>query len=231
LGSQIESVALPATPQDFVELLGNLPQMDSAGSNDFNVYRKENLTVRVGERAIVTLMTKKIKYGHRYRWNTNDSIEHLLTMKNNSTTPWTTGPCLTLSESQPLSEDSLRYTPPGAVGEIKVTTAINIASEITERESDRDLKSHEVGNGQYLDRVVVSGTIRVKSFEDKPIELIVSQPILGRPLEASGTGKIKTDAEKLRLVERNGSIGWTVNLVPGEEQTLSYTYERYVPSN
>ena len=35
----------------------------------------------------------------------------------------------------------------------------------------------------------------------------------------------------LRLLERTGTIRWDVQLKPDESKTLTYTYERYVPSN
>ncbi len=43
---------------------------------------------------------------------------------------------------RPLSEDLLHYMPKGGSGELPVTTAINVAHEKTERETDRKLKAH-----------------------------------------------------------------------------------------
>ena len=41
----------------------------------------------------------------------------------------------------------------------------------------------------------------------------------------------KIDPTKLKLLERAGSVHWTVTLEPDEEATLTYQYERYVPSH
>src|SRR5262249_52649164 len=49
------------------DTIGNLPQLEGPGQADYTVYTKKDLTLRRGERAIVTLFVKKIKYGHIYR--------------------------------------------------------------------------------------------------------------------------------------------------------------------
>jgi hypothetical protein len=216
--------------QALMNVLGNLPRMEASGAGDFTVYTKDNLTVRQGERAMVTLMTQRIRYGHRYRWEDGQPIKHFLTLQNRSSNAWTTGPCLALSQTQALSEDMLKYTPKGAVGEFQVTNAINVACDSTEEESDRDLKAHTPNPSEYFDRVTVDGSVTLKSFEKKPVEVVVGRPIQGKPLQADEGGKLRTDPTKLRLLERSGSIQWTLTLQPGETKTLTYRYERFVPS-
>ena len=103
------------------ETLGNLPQIELAGGSDYTVYTKKDLTVRRGERAIVTLFVKKINYSHIYRWSPPAMMEHFLVLHNDTDTAWTTGPCLATSGDQPLSEDLLKYTPRGGNCEIPVT--------------------------------------------------------------------------------------------------------------
>ena len=45
--------------RDVREALGNLPQLEGPGGADFTVYTKKDLTVRRGEKAIVTLFRKR----------------------------------------------------------------------------------------------------------------------------------------------------------------------------
>ena len=122
--------------------MGNLPQLDGAAATDYTVYTKNDLTLRRGEKAILTLFAKKIKYTHIYRWSPPAAMEHSLVLLNQTTSAWTTGPCLALNEDQPLSEDLLKYTPKGGRGELPVTTAINVAHDKSEREIDRKLKAY-----------------------------------------------------------------------------------------
>ncbi len=53
----------------------------------------------------------------------------------------------------------------------------------------------------------------------------------GKPTTADQDGVISIDPTKLKLLERVGSVAWHVKLEPGEETTLTYQYERYVPSH
>lgn len=226
--------------ETFKSLLGDLPSSDATGAGDYSVYSKKGVTVRKGEHAVITLMSKRISYGHQYAWTpgsiskseeSSGDLVHRLVLENSTETPWTTGPCLALSGNQPLSEDILRYTPVRAKGELTVTTAINIAKSVTESEVDRKLKAHEPQPHSFLDLVTLRGTIQLKSFESKPVSIRISRSVPGRPLEANLDGAIRIDSEKLRLVERAGQIEWSVVLEPGKTTELTYTYERFVSSH
>jgi len=215
---------------DVKDALGNLPQMAGAAGTDFTVYTKKDLTVRCGERAIVTLFTKRITYAHLYRWSPPQRMEHKLVLANSTDTAWTTGPCLAVSGTRPLSEDLLRYTPRGGAVEVPVTAAVNVAHDQTEKEVDRKLRAYEPAHNFWLDLVTVGGTLKVRNFETKAVDLIIEPNITGRPIKASDTGDIWVDTSKLKLLERCGRIRWRVTLKPGETREFSYTYERYVPS-
>ena len=211
--------------------LGNLPAIEPGGATDYTVYTQPDMTLRRGEKAIVTLFTKKIRYGHIYRWSPPGSIEHFLVLQNDTDTAWTTGPYLALSGNSPLSEDLLRYVPKGGRGEVPVTTAINIATEQTSRELDRQFKAHEPADRFFLDLVTLEGQLKVRNFEKRPVTLVVDANVPGKPLSASNDGAISIDASKLQLLERAGRVQWTLTLDPGETKTLTYQYEKYVPSH
>ena len=158
-------------------------------------------------------------------------MEHSLVLHNQTDTAWTTGPCLALSSDQPLSEDLLKYTPKGGRGELPVTAAINVAHEKSEREIDRKLKAYSPdNNNSFFDLVTLQGKLQIRNYEKRPVEIIIANPIPGKPLAASADGKISVDPTRLQLLERNGAVRWTITLKPGEEKTLTYQYERYIPS-
>jgi hypothetical protein len=223
--------AAPAAGGDLDSALGSLPQLGGAAATDYTVYTKKDLTLRRGEKAIVTLFTRKIHYSHIYRWSPPGAMEHSLVLHNQTDTAWTTGPCLALTSDQPLSEDLLKYTPKGGRGELPVTAAINVAHEKSERETDRKLKAYSPdNNSSFFDLVTLEGKLQIRNYEKRPVEIIIVNPIAGKPLAASFDGMISVDPTRLQLLERNGSVRWTVTLKPGEEKTLTYQYERYVPS-
>jgi hypothetical protein len=216
--------------RDVKDALGNLPQMEGAGGADFTVYTRKDVTLRRGEKAIVTLFTKKIAYNHIYRWSPPESLQHFLVLNNQTDSAWTTGPCLALSQSGPLSEDTLKYVPKNGTGELPVTTAINVAQEQTESEVDRKMRAHEPSKEFWLDLVTLQGELKIKNFEKTAITVVVATKVPGKPLSASDEGVINVNTAKLQLLEREGNIRWKVKLEPAETKTLTYKYERYVPS-
>ncbi|HWB13788.1 MAG TPA: hypothetical protein VG826_31470 [Pirellulales bacterium] len=212
-------------------LLGNLPQIEGAGASDFTVYRKEDLTLRRGEKAILTLFKRRLQYTHLYRWSPPEPIEHRLLLANDSGSAWTTGPCLAVSGGNPLSEDLLRYTPRGGKGDLPVTAAMNIAYDQREVEIERQLKAHSPAEHVYLDLVTLEGTLKLRNFEPRQVEIELAVPVPGKPVKASADGSLAADPGRLKLTERAGTVRWTVKLGAGESKTLTYRYERYVPSN
>jgi hypothetical protein len=226
-------VEQPVNPAagDLQGKIGNLPQLDGPGGSDYTVYTKNDLTLRRGERAIVTLFVRKIKYSHIYRWSPPAIMEHSLVLQNDTDTAWTTGPCIGISGGRPLSEDLLKYTPRGGKSELPVSAAINISHEKTEAESDRKFKAHSPADKVFYDLVTLSGELKLRNFEATNAEVVVTTSVAGKPIEASDEGKMSSDATKLQLLERAGAIEWRVTLKPKETKTLKYKYERYVPAN
>ena len=216
--------------RDVRDVLGNLPQMEGAGGADFTVYAKKDLTVRRGEKAIVTLFVKRIKYSHLYRWFAPEPLQHFLVLHNQTDTAWTTGPCLAVSQGSPLSEDLLKYVPKEGQGELPVTTAINVAQDQKESEVDRKLKAHEPSHQFFVDLVTLEGELKMRNFEKTPITVIVTAPLPGKPLSASHDGMVSLKTTKLQLLERAGTVQWKLKLEPGETKAVTYRYERYVPS-
>ena len=220
----------PAPGRDVQEALGSLPRLEGAGSADYTVYTKKDLTVRRGEKAIVTLFVKKIRYGHLYRWSPPGTLDHRLVLHNDTDTAWTTGPCLATSAGHPLSEDLLEYVPRNGKGELPVTTAINVATDQQETEADRKLKAHEPALQFWVDLVTLDGELKVRNFEKQAIDVVIDLPVPGRPLAASDGGVLTVNTTNLQLLERSGSIRWTIQVPAGEMRSVTYRYERYVPS-
>lgn len=232
MSPQFDVVEQPADARagDLRSVLGNLPQMEGPAGADYTVYTMKDMTVRRGEKAIVTLFVKKIRYSHTYQWIPPGSMEHFLVLHNATDTAWTTGPCLAVSDERPLSEDLLRYTPKDGDCLFGVTTAVNIAHETSEAEVDRLLKAHSPSNDYFLDLVTLEGTVKLRNFEQRDVEIAIVINVAGKPLSASDEGALSADTTNLKLQERTGSVRWRITLKPGQLKTLTYRYERYVPS-
>jgi len=221
----------PESGGNIEDLMRSLPQTGGEAASDFAVYTKKGMTVRRGEKAVVTLFRCRIPYSHYYRWQSPGDMRHFLLLRNETDTPWTTGPAVAVSEQRPLCEDTVRYTPRGSTYELAVTTAVNVATGATESEVDRKLKAHEPAHNIFLDLVTVEGRLTIRNHEKRPIELEVRRTVAGLIRLASDDGRIWQNTDKLKLTEREGTVTWTLKLVPGETKALTYRYERYVPSN
>ncbi len=230
-GHEAIEVPVEGDMRNLDQTMAGLPQMGGAAATDYTVYTKQDMTLRRGEKAIVTLFTRKIQYSHIYHWDLPGRMTHSLVLHNTTDTAWTTGPCLAMSEDRPLSEDLLKYTPKGAKGELPVTAAINVAHDKAEREAERKLKAHHVPSNAYYDLVTLDGELLLHNFEQRPVKITITNPVPGKPLQAGEEGQLRTDPSKLKLEEREGTISWTVELQPGEKKTLNYKYERYVRSS
>ncbi len=211
--------------------LGDLPSLGSTAGTDYTVYTKENMTLRKGEKAIVTLFVKKIRYSHIYRWDTADELKHFLVLRNDTDTAWTTGPYLAISADRPLSEDLLKYTPKGGNCEIPVTQAINIAHTETRSEIDRQLTAHTPRSDHSLDLVTLQGEIKLRNFEKTPVDIVVTTTVPGKPAPATDDGVILQDHTKLELTDRKSTITWQITLEPAETKTITYKYDQYVSSD
>ena len=229
-GREVVEKAIDTGSADMKKALGNLPQMCNP-TGDYTVYLKEDITVRRGEKAIVTLFRKKIKYSHVYRWSPPARMQHLLALQNSTDTAWTTGPCLVISGNRPLSEDLLKYVPKGGTGEIPVATAINIAHEKSESEIARKLKAHSPRSNFYLDLVTLQGGLLLKNFAKHKAPIIISVSVPGKPTEATHDGLTRSDPSRLQLTRRCGTIRWKIELAPGKKIKLNYSYKRYVSSH
>lgn len=214
---------------DLGSAIGNLPELAGPAGTDYTVYTIPDLTLRRGEKAILTLLVQKIRYSHLYRWNPPEKMRHFLVLQNDTPSAWTTGPCLALDGERPLSEDLLYYTPKSGKSELEVTTAINVAHEKVEQEVDRQLNAHSPRHDVNYDLVTVEGTLQLQNFDSRPVEIVIDNPVPGKPTSAEG-GQMSLSPEELKLAERRGNIRWTLRLEPEEKRTLVYRYERYVPS-
>lgn len=224
------NVAAQPQPADLAAFTHGLPNLAAAGANDFTVYTRKHMSVRKGEKAVVTVFARRVAYRHAYRWDSPGALRHLLLVDNGTDTAWTTGPVIAVSGPQPLCEDLLKYTPCGGTCELPVTTAVNVATNVSESEVARKLKAHEPAHNVFLDLVTIEGRLFARNHEERPISLTVRRTVTGLLTLVSDQGQMLQDTQKLKLQERSGTAVWTLELPPGGERELTYRYECYVDS-
>jgi hypothetical protein len=71
----------------------------------------------------------------------------------------------------------------------------------------------------------------LRNYGKTPADTVVELRLQGKPLTASDDAKIVLDTTNLKLLERVGTVNWHITMKPGESKTLTYRYERFVPSH
>jgi hypothetical protein len=230
-GPGVAERPVAAAGRDVKDALGNLPQIEGAAASDYTVYTKKDMTLRCGEKAIVTLFTKKVKFTHVYRWSApQGQVEHALSILNDTDTAWTTGPCLAISAGGPLGEDLLKYTPKNSRGEFPVTAAINVAKDHSEKEINRQRHAYEMSKDFWTDLVTLEGQLKVRNLETRPIDLDIVTAVNGKTLRASDDGAFSDDTSRLELLQRSSTVRHRLHLAVGETKTVTYQYEKYISS-
>jgi hypothetical protein len=222
-----------------------------APEEDLFLYQMKGVSLKKGERAYYTVFSAETPYKHVYQWDIPDTsnvqpngyvdnsqrsdrnenvpvgeqVWHKIRLTNTSKYPWTTAPAMAMSNGQPLSQDSISYTPKGADGDLKITVATDLKGSRTEVEKSRG--SIVIATRNFID-ITADGKLTLKSFKTKPVTVTINKTLTGEATSAGQGGKITKKMEGLRAVNPTSVISWDVVLKPGEEKTVDYTYHTYI---
>ena len=233
-------------------LEGAVEEMEGAPEEDLFLYGRSGVTLAKGERATFNVFSGSVNYEHIYQWDVQDTprvdaygnvqnfrnpnspdqaernnIWHTLRLKNNTKFPWTSAPALVISGTKPVSQDTIPYTPKGAVSSLKLTIATDIRSSHDEREVARQ-QNVARRRGVSYDEVTVEGTLKIKNYKAKDVRLSISKTLRGSVESQSDDGKAEKLAEAISVDNPMSRLSWEITLQPGEERTISYRYKVWV---
>ena len=231
---------------DFSATVGELV---GAPEEDLFLYSNPGVTLAKGERATYNVFTGPVAIEHIYEWEvpastgldrygnptqetpdtTENNVWHSLRMTNASKFPWTSAPALVISGTKPISQDTLLYTPKGAKTNLKLTVATDVRANRQELEVDRKPRVLRWNNSDY-DAVTVEGTLKVRNFKSKAINLKITKTVPGEVLSATDEGKSEKLAEAIRSANPTSRLTWEVTIKPGEERVITYRYKVLVRS-
>ncbi|MDH4035537.1 MAG: DUF4139 domain-containing protein [candidate division Zixibacteria bacterium] len=83
-------------------------------------------------------------------------------------------------------------------------------------------------HGYSYDLVRVKGELKLQNRQSKAATLEVTKDLTGEVVESTPQAKDIPTAKGLRRVNTRHVLVWEIELKPGQEQTLSYTYEVYL---
>jgi hypothetical protein len=225
-------------------------ELVGAPEEDLFLYTRSNATLARGERATYNVFSGSVGFAHIYEWDIPDTsrvdpfgnpqnnynnpnyddrsllntVWHSLRLKNTTKFPWTSAPAMVISGTKPVSQDTLLYTPKGATTNLKLTIATDVRTDRKELEVDRQPRV-EQRPGHYYDVVTVEGTLKVKNYKSKDIDLTVRKSLVGTVLSATDEGKSEKLAQAVRTENPNSRITWSLALKAGEEKIITYRYK------
>ena len=230
------------------DLRAAVAELEGAPEEDLFLYHRPRVTLARGERATYNVFNGTVACEHIYEWDipdtthvdpygnaqpnstvdrareTTNDVWHSLRLTNGTQFPWTSAPALTLSGNQPLAQDTLAYTPRGALTNLKITIATDVRPRREELEVDRQIDALHA-HGYSYDAVTVEGTVKVKNYKAKAIRLLIGKSLTGSVLSASDEGKSKRLAVAVQAENPTSQINWDLKFQPGEEKTITYRYK------
>ncbi|MCB0847085.1 MAG: DUF4139 domain-containing protein [Bacteroidetes bacterium] len=160
------------------------------------------------------------------------TVNHQIKVNNSTKQPFTTGPALVVKKDgknwTPISQDRLDYVPTGGHSFLQITTAPDVNITHKEEETGRQENAKRIDKTSY-DLVTIKGEAKIKNYKQKAIALNVRRAITG---ELGKTSEKWLTAPRIQL--RGGlnpvtDICWEMKLKAGEEKTITYEYQIYIP--
>lgn len=217
-------------------------------SEDLFLYPVERFTLKRGETACIPLFTAEIPYRHLYIWKIPDMLNpsghyrqdrdsdeqklaeevwHSCRLVNNMEMPWTTAAVEFVTNGQFTGQDVCYYTAPGAETTIRINRAMNVVAEEIELELERERNVSKF-NGYAYDLVKVSGELKLHNRQNKSVTVEVTKNLSGELLETAPQARDIPTAKGLKRVNPSHVLVWEVELKPGQELKLTYSYQVYV---
>ncbi len=233
-------------------------ELSGEGSQDLFLYKIPKISLFVGERAVIPLVSTKQSFQHLYTWEvhlsrssvdlmpgsvsispiklTRNEIWHQIELTNQTEVPWTTGAALIMEKLLPVAQELLTYTPIGGIVRIPLSVAIDIRGNYFEEELTREPKAIHFDRDDYA-KITKKGTLNVINYKDKTIDLIIKCEFGGNANQASHDGKIKisdfqnddwTDFRGARALTGHSSIQWKLQFAPKEKREVTFKYHYYI---
>jgi hypothetical protein len=214
---------------------------------DLFFYPVEQVTLGKGETGYYPLFTASVPYKQIYQWEIPDYINredrygdprreqreapeevwHSIKLTNKTKTPWTTAPAQTMKAGQILGQDTLKYTPSAATSLLRITQAISIKAEQSEREISRERDAVQL-YGDHFDRVTIEGRLRVVNFKAEAVTMEITKNLSGELKQTSPKAEVERLARGLERMNPTNLLTWSFTLKPGEQKELTYSYEALI---
>lgn len=188
-------------------------------------YQKQKLSLEPGEVAMVTVFTGTVEYESLFDWDADaeDVVWRILQIKNSLQTPLTTGPAMAMRNGQPVGQDQITYTAPGATSDFLLTVAGGFTTFDTERELERGEPQNL--QGILVTKVKTAGELEVTNYTDKDAKVRITKRVFGRVTEQSDGGEILGTTVGQQRFNPLSTMRWVLTIPAGQSKKVTYTYE------
>jgi hypothetical protein len=238
----------------------DLPEeLTGASSQDLFVYDLGRLSLAKGARTAVPIFDAEIPYRDVYTWDltlkrkdiefapsgagvpsplalSGARVWHQVELVNSTDHPWTTGACMIMAGQQPLAQELLTYTSPGARVRVPVTVAVDLRGSFDEEETGRTLEALR-WDGRTYARIDKTGTLSLANAKSLPVSAEITCHLGGRATEASDGGRIVLDAFRQddwdayrghQAVNNHSAVSWQQRIDAGATFQVTVAYHYFV---
>lgn len=237
---------MPAVP---AELAGT-----AGGAQDLFVYKLSPLTLKVGERAMVPVLSADIPFRHLYTWDVRtqrsgsvaagnspmkilkNEVWHQIELTNNTNLPFTTGAALILDGRQPIGQDLLTYTSVGGKVQVPLTIAVDVRGTSTDEITERVPNAVNLDGYPYC-KIQAKSTLKVTNYKKETVTVLLQADFGGACTEATDKGKFRVSAFQggdwenctaHPALNSHSTVTWELTLKAGETQEVSCQYHYFL---
>jgi hypothetical protein len=202
----------------------NMASITGEEAGELFFYTKQGLSLATGDIAMVSVLDSVVPITPTFEWNADgDEVNYLLSIKNGGKQPFTTGPVFVLEDGKAIGQELIRYTPPGASTDVRLSRGIGMRVEKTEAEIKRGAPV-KVGKTEYIP-VTMKGVLTISNYRTDKAPIKVTKSARGRVTSQSDDGKVKQTQVLTGDPNPLNDMEWKVTVAPGETKQITYTVE------
>ncbi|MCB9262291.1 MAG: DUF4139 domain-containing protein [Flavobacteriales bacterium] len=223
---------------------------EAEGVEDLYFFDLKNISIDKGERMHIPIFHDKTRIEHKYVCDltANNAVNaynqifkyenstlgvqtyHQIKMWNETDNPLTSGLIMVTKKvgetEQALATSKLEYTAKKNCSYITISNAPDIEIKEEEKEIQRTDKTKTFNNARYVE-IKVQSTITVKSYKSTTAHMEIKRNIFGQ-LDDSDTKWETSQNANYSSFNASNNVKWTIDLEPGKEKKIVYTYSVYV---
>lgn len=202
----------------------NMATVSGEEAGELFFYKKQGLSLSTNDIAMVSVLEAVVPITPAFEWNADgDEVHYLLSIRNNGKQPFTTGPVFVLEDGKAIGQEVIRYTPPGASTDVRLSRGIGLRVEKTEAELKRGAPV-KVGKTDYIP-VTMKGTLTISNFRNDKAPIKVMKTARGRVLNQSDEGKVKQTQVLTGDPNPLNDMVWQLDIPAGQSKQITYTFE------